>query len=48
MIKMFLEDVGRISLCFPGSEEELEHEQNKERELSKKIRIKSEQENEEE
>jgi phage FluMu protein Com len=40
MIKMFLEDVGRISLCFPGSEE-LE-EENNEKELVKKHRIKVE------
>ena len=47
MIKMFLEDVGRISLCFPGSEEQNEHEQSKERELARKIKIKSEEEYEE-
>jgi len=37
MIKMFLEDVGRISLCFPCSEEE-----QKEKELKNKIRVKTE------
>jgi transcription elongation factor Elf1 len=42
MIKMFLEDVGRISLCFPGSEEPNEQQQAQERELSKKIKIKDE------
>ena len=36
MIKMFLEDVGRVSLCFPCSEE-----QEKEREtVRNKIKIK--------
>ncbi len=41
MIKMFLEDVGRISLCFPGAmEERQEKQQEKERELKNKIKIK--------
>lgn len=44
MIKMFLEDVGRISLCFPCSENEAETEQEKEKILAKKIKIKQEEE----
>ena len=49
MIKMFLEDVGRISLCFPGSEGELEQKQEdreNKKELKNKARIKIEEEEE--
>lgn len=47
MIKMFLEDVGRISLCFQGNEEANENEEKeKEKDIIKKSRIKIEEDEE--